>query len=193
MNYTDKQLLDKVKSLPDFKYIPEDYWAIFVRSKADKPDAFDDYCFLYKGEKFITYSTCTTNPGAPILTGGWKKYTSKGAALIKVNQWMYRCFKFGLHAGKMRALRQIKNIWYHRDNNNNNKAEEIGNAEFALYNTNIHSNSYSLFQKIKIKMGQIIGNWSAGCLVLNQQEPYEKMINLTEKQPDFTAVIISEF
>ena len=106
---------------------------------------------------------------------------------------MYGCFKFGLHAGKMRALRQIKNIWYHRDNDNDNKAEELGKPELALYNTNIHSNSYKLFQKIKIIMGTKIGLWSAGCLVLNQQEPYEKIINLTEKQADFTAVIIDEF
>jgi hypothetical protein len=42
-------------------------------------------------------------------------------------------------------------------------------------------------------MGTIIGLWSAGCLVLNQQKPYEDLINLTEKQPNFTAVIIDEF
>jgi hypothetical protein len=193
MNYTDEQLLNKVKSLPDFQYIPQDYWAIFVASKGDKPDAFDDYCFVYKAEKFQFLSTCTTNPGVPILTGGWKKYTKTGAALIKRNQWMYGCFKFGLHAGKMRALRQIKNIWYHRDNDNDNKSEQLGKPEFALYNTNIHSNSYKLFQKVKVIMGTIIGLWSAGCLVLNQQKPYEDLINLTEKQPNFTAVIIDEF
>lgn len=193
MNYTDKQILDKVKSLPDYKGIPQDYWGVFIASKADTPDAFDDWFFLYKGEKFILRSTCTTNPGLPILKGGWKKYTSKGAALIKRNQWMYGAFKFGLHAGKMRALRQIKNIWYHRDADNDSKAEELGKPEFALYNTNIHSNSYNLFQKIVVKMGTAIGLWSAGCMVLNQQVPYENLINLTEKQPSFTAVIIDEF
>ena len=31
-NYTDKQLLDRVKSLESFKEIPDDYWLIFVRS-----------------------------------------------------------------------------------------------------------------------------------------------------------------
>lgn len=193
MNYSDKQLLDKVKSLPDFKYIPKDYWIIFVRSKADGFDIFDDYAFVYKGEDFQFLSTCTTNPGGPILLGGWKKYTKAGAAVIKSNQWMYDAFKFGLHAGKMRALRQVKDFFYHRDANNDKHTDETSKVEKAIYNTNIHCNSYSVFQKIKITMGRIIGGWSAGCLVLNEQKPYENLINLTEKQPFVTAVLLKEF
>jgi hypothetical protein len=193
MNYSDKQLLDKVKSLPDFQYTPQDYWLIFVRSKADLFDQFDDYAFLYKGEKFIDYSSCTTNPGGPILTGGWKKYTKSGAAVIKSNQWMYKSFKYGLHAGKMRALRQIKEFLYHRDANNDQHTDETSKVEKAIYNTNIHFDDYNIFHKIKLVVKKFIGLWSAGCLVFNKQDFYENMINLTEKQESVTAVIIKEF
>jgi len=53
-NYTDEQLLSRVKSLPNFKSIPTDYWILGVRSNEDTPDAFDDKFYIYKGEQFIT-------------------------------------------------------------------------------------------------------------------------------------------
>jgi hypothetical protein len=49
-NYTDKQLLDKVKSLSTFTHIPESLWVLGVRSTADMPDEFDDKFYIFRGE-----------------------------------------------------------------------------------------------------------------------------------------------
>ena len=61
--YTDKQILDRVKSLPSFQFIPSDYWLCGIRSTEDKSDNYDDKFYLFKGEKFIMVTSGTTNPG----------------------------------------------------------------------------------------------------------------------------------
>jgi len=55
--YTDKQLLDKVKSLESFEDYPKGYWILAVRSKDDIPNEFDDKFYIYKGTEFITVTT----------------------------------------------------------------------------------------------------------------------------------------
>ena len=41
-SYTDKQLLEKAKSLPSFKQIPANYWLLGVQSNEDKFNVFVD-------------------------------------------------------------------------------------------------------------------------------------------------------
>ena len=108
-NYTDKQLLDKVKSLPSFKQIPKDYWILGVQSNEDKFNEFDDKFYLFNGEKFVMVTTGTTNAG---LTGlkNYNTYNPEGCAVIKTNEWYYSLWSTGLHRGKMRALRQATPI-----------------------------------------------------------------------------------
>lgn len=191
--YTDKQLLDKVKSLSSFNHIPNDYWILGVRSEEDAFNEFDDKIYLFKGEEFILVTSCTTNPGGPALLGGFKKYNKNGAAIIKSNEWYYDTFKYGLHNGKMPALRQVKSMLYYRDKDLDKKAEEEGIIESAIYNTNIHFNSYSVFDKVKLSIKQYIGEWSYGCIVLNEQEKYKKIIELTKPQIRTSFVLLKEF
>lgn len=191
--YTDKQLLDKVKSLSSFNHIPNDYWLLAIRSDEDAFNEFDDKIYLFKGEEFILVTSCTTNPGGPALLGGFKKYNKNGAAIIKSNEWYYDTFKYGLHNGKMPALRQVKSMLYYRDKDLDKKAEEEGTIESAIYNTNIHFNSYSVFDKVKLSIKQYIGEWSYGCIVLNEQEKYKKIIELTKPQIRTSFVLLKEF
>lgn len=199
-SYTDQQLLDRAASLEDFKTFPKGRFFIFVRSNEDTPNVYDDKAYLYDGSTdiptFIGVASCTTNPGTPALTGGFKKFNKKGAALIKANQWCYNAFFYGLHRGKMPALRQRLPIWYHRDGDMDNKSEELGEPEYAVYYTNIHSNTYKYFDKV-VKM--FIGGWSYGCIVINARKKYITWINWFKakqksgEQKYVSACILEEF
>ena len=101
--YTDSQLLDKVKSLPDYKGIPQGHWILGVRSLEDKPDAFDDKFYHFIGETFRQVIKGTTNPGVTILKS-FGKFNPSGAAVVKSDEWYYDLWKFGKHHGKVDAL-----------------------------------------------------------------------------------------
>lgn len=192
-NYTTKELLKYVKELPSFEGYPAGYWLLAVRSNEDLFDIFDDKVYFFKGTTFILVTSCTTNPGGPSLLGGWKKYNKLGAAVIKSNEWYYEGLKYGLHNGKMPALRQVKNFKYYRDGNNDKKVDEVGTIYEAIYNTNFHFNSYNVFDKVKNAVKSLIGEWSAGCIVCNEEDDYEEIINLTRNQKSVGLCLIKEF
>lgn len=62
-NYTDQQILDKIKTLPKFKHFPTNYWIVGIRSNEDANDIFDDKFYFFKGEEFISVTSGTTNKG----------------------------------------------------------------------------------------------------------------------------------
>lgn len=177
-SYTEKQLLDRVKSLPDFKHIPEDYWPLFVRSNEDEFDKFDDKVYLFKGSKFIFVTSCTTNKGA------------HGTAVIKSNQWLYDGFIYGLHKGKMKCLRQNKPFWFYRDNNNDQKTDETGHLYFENIQTQFHGSTYH--EGVDVKREEI-GLWSEGCIVANINKDYEKITALVKDQSVVSGCLIKEF
>lgn len=191
--YTDKELLDKVKTINGFKSIPKSYWLLAVRSQEDTFNAFDDKVYLFNGTKCELVTSCTTNPGGPALLGGWKKYSKAGAAIIKSDEWYYDIYKYGLHNGKLPALRQAGKMKYYRDKNNDKKADEVGNVEEAIYYTNFHFNSYRVFDRIKNAVSNLIGEWSYGCIVCNEEDKYESIITKTKSQTSVTICLIKEF
>lgn len=205
MRYTDQQLLERVKTLPGFKDYPKGYWFIAVRNREDIYDQFDDRMYMYKGKEFILESDCTTNPGGPILKGGWKNYTKNGAAIIVADEIYYDTYQASgtkdsngnivrKHHDKMNCLRQIKNLKYYRDTDNDKYTDESGPIYLGNYSTNIHFNNYSVFQKIKLAVKKFVGEWSAGCIVLNEQEPYETMYKLCKEYgKPVTLALLKEF
>jgi hypothetical protein len=96
-SYTTDQLLDRVEELKSFKTIPLGYWIVGVRSNEDAPNKYDDKFYLFNGEQFVKVVTGTTNPGTPILQGGYLKYNKVGAAVVKSNEWYYDVWAYGLH------------------------------------------------------------------------------------------------
>jgi hypothetical protein len=188
--YTDNQLLDKVKSLPSFKGIPQNYWILGVRSSADLPDKFDDKFYLFNKEKFIMVTSGTTHPGVSILKKGYLRYNTLGAA-VAVPQWYYTLWVYGLHKGKMPALLQLgSSISVYRDGNNNDKSEVTNIIQKGYFGINFHANSYDLKSTI-IKEG--IGGWSAGCQVVNDLVKYTKIIDTVKPQKNVTFCLIDEF
>jgi hypothetical protein len=198
--YTSDQLLKRVKSLPSFKEIPKDRWIIGVRSNEDASDTYDDKFYEFEGEEFIRVVTGTTNPGKPVLIGGFKKYNKRGGAVVVADHWYYRLWTFGLHRGKMRALIQLgAQVLINRDGNLNLKSEDQGNHEWGWFGINYHSNTYDWsIASLKI-VRWIIGDWSAGCQVINDRIGYKDQMDYYEKakkegkQMYVTYVLLDEF
>lgn len=187
-NYTDEQLLNRVKELKSFIRIPNDYWILGVQSKEDKFNEFDDKFYLFKGEKFIMVTTGTTNAG---LTGlkNYETYNSEGCAVIKTDEWYYTLWRPGLHNGKMRALKQYSAIKYYRDWNKNDKAEEIGKMREGIIGINFHTASYQPYNVIT----RLIGGWSTGCQVANNTADYYKILDYIGNQDVVSYCLIKEF
>lgn len=176
--YTDAQLLERVKKIHGFKYIPVNYWLIFVRSNEDAFNLFDDKVYLFKDDKCIMVTSCTTNKGA------------SGSAVIKSDQWLYEGFINGLHKNKMECLRQNKSFEYYRDYNGDKKTDETGSIVKGNFQTQFHGSTYNKGSK---KILLTIGEWSRGCIVCNVNEDYEKIISLTREQKIVTGCLIKEF
>jgi hypothetical protein len=189
--YNDKELLNKVKSLPSFKSVPQGYWILGIRSNEDAANKFDDKFYLFNGELFVTVTTGTTNPGTPILEGGFLKYNKLGAAVLKANEWYYDVWTYGLHMGKMPALKQVGNFIVFRDGDGDEKSEEIGiPIKGSGYGINFHAATYdSNFKGLQ----ENIGNWSAGCQVVNNKQKHLEIIKLVKPQKKVTYVLLNEF
>lgn len=198
-NYTDKELLDKVKSLPSYKHIPSGRWLLGVRSSEDTFNTYDDKIYEFEGEEFIRVVTGTTNAGGGILLGGYKKYNSKGTAILKSNEWYYNVWQFGYRRGAP-ELKQLGNrVKIYRDGNNNEKAEEIGEITEGYFGINYHTNTFDLrLSNLKV-LKWLIGSWSAGCQVTNNRSVYAKQMKhfkelyRSGKQKFVTYCLISEF
>lgn len=177
-SYTDEQLLDRVRELDGYAYIPEDLWLIFVRSNEDAFDRFDDKVYLFQGETFITVTSCTTNKGA------------HGSAVIRSDQWLYDGFIYGLHKGKMECLRQNLPFEFYRDHNKDERTDEEGELFFENIQTQFHGSTYR--EGVDVKRDKI-GRWSEGCIVCNDNLAYEEIIDLTKEQSIVTGCLIKEF
>ncbi len=199
-SYTDQELLQKVKSLPNFKKIPKQRWILGVRSKVDTYNTYDDKFYEFEGEKFIRVVSGTTNAGGGILRGGFLKYNKKGTAILKADEWYYNVWSYGLHKGKMPALKQIgRKVKVFRDKNMNKKSEEIGKIELGWFGINYHTNTYDFSLKNIKVINWLIGYWSAGCMVINDRKKYLEQIEYYKKayqdgkQIMVTFCLINEF
>lgn len=177
-NYTDSQLLERVKTLSDFRFIPKDYWNLWIRSSEDEFDAFDDKRYLFKGIEFIMVTSCTTNKGG------------HGTAVVKTDQWLYDGFIFGLHRGRMECLRQNKPFYFYRDYNMDKKTDETGELFFQNIQTQYHTITYNKGSKVS---RYNIGLWSAGCLVDNINADYEKTMRLVSHTKPVSGCILKEW
>ena len=193
MKYSDAALLGRMESLSGYNGIPKDYHIVCVRRKIYEFDIFNDKLYLFKGEKFILATTCTTVAGGPALLGGWKKVNKKGVAVILADKIYYNSLSYGLHNGKMPALRQIRSFFYASDNNNDKKIDTNNGIEYSIRNTNLHFNSYNVFDKIINPIKRTIGSWSYGCIVCNNEMGYVNLITLTKSQKEVTLTLLNEF
>lgn len=185
--FTDKDLLDRVKALATFNGWPNGPLDIWVRSKADEFDAFDDKAFTYecygeaKPPKFIMVRNGTTNAGSYGLKH-FEEYNHLGCAILKSDTIVYGSHAYGLHKGKP-AYVEVKGFPYFRDNNRNDRAEEIGPEYHDIIAANVH------------RAGQnstVIKNWSVACLVTANLDKFLKWMAFMNKRP-LTVCILKEW
>jgi len=188
-SYTDKQLLERVKSLGNYIGIPTEHWILGVRSVEDAANSFDDKFYLFKGEQFIWVTSGTTNPGTPTLKQ-FEKVNKNGAAVLKSDQWYYDVWKFGKHNGKVDALLQLgAAVQVYRDTDKDDDSEEQGKLDTGYFGINFHPNTYDLSKP----SGTSIGWWSAGCQVVNNVTKYKEFIKLCKPQKFTSYCLINEF
>jgi len=192
MYYTAKELVTRVKQLDSYKNIPEGYWLCAIRKAPEeqKPNEFNDIVYLMKGIEIVMDAACTTVPGLPALKGGFKKYNKNGAAVIKADIFYYDVYGYGLHSGKMPALRQKGKMFYHRDGDLDSMAEEIGPTYNQNAYTNFHAATYKAGNAVIQKW---IGHWSYGCIVAPNRIEYDKIISTVKNQHRVSMVILNEF
>lgn len=193
MYYVASELVERVKQLKDYKGIPKGYWIIGIRNPEDHPDKFDDMFYLMKDEELIYETTGTTNPGLPILKGGFKKYNKDGAAVVESDRIYYGVWQYGLHLGYMPALKQTGgNITVWRDGDSDHLSEEQGKKTTGMYGINFHTATKSYLGNI---IKNLIGGWSAGCQVCNNTKEYMQIINTIKnsKQKNITYCLLKEF
>lgn len=185
--YTDKQLLDRVEQIGGI--IPNKGKALIigVQSTEDSFNLFDDKFYLFNGPDFMMVSTGTTNAGKTALKS-FDQYDLTGAAVWQTDQWCPDVFEPGLHKQKMRALRQVEPITYYRDNDKDNKAEQIGVPRREIIYANMHGVSYDENSEL---IKEEINGWSFACQVWNNMSKYWKMIDFTwdlDKRVDYALL-----
>lgn len=158
--FTDSEVLARVAGLPTFRGFPEGPMDVWIRSRADAFDRFDDKAFTYecRGDRepprFILARDGTTNAGAYGLKN-FKRYNTLGCAVLRSDVIVYGSHVHGLHKGQP-AYVQAKGFPYFRDRNRDRRCDEAGPEYHDMIGANIH------------RAGQrstVIGNWSTGCLV----------------------------
>jgi hypothetical protein len=191
-SYTDRELLDRTKSLPTFRGFPTGYFVIYVRSNEDAYDSFDDKKYTYYFEegmstpRFIRVDTCTTNTGSYGLLK-FSNYTkADGAAILQGDHMVYDAFVRGKSKGR-NAYRENKAWGHYRDGNKDKKVDTVGDVIYEKIYAHIHrtKSRYNIINKIY--------NQSVGCLVDNNIEAFEEWFKMLDGQKYLTAVILNEF
>ena len=197
--YNDKDILNRIASLPSFKGYPKGFYIVGIQSEEDAFNRYDDKFYLYRNDgpeytkdanlqKFILVTSGTTNAGANGLLK-YDSYNNEGYAVLKTNEVYYYVWRYGLHRGKMRALKQVRAFLISRDGDKDTKVEE-GKSVPAIVGINFHFNSYNLSTP---EVKEIIGGWSLGCQVCNIATDYNKIIDLVKPQKDVSYILLKEF
>lgn len=180
-NYTIDELKNEFKK-HNYEF-PNHLHLVGIRSRANKPNEFDDLIAVINNNE-ITWYTCTTNPGTHWLLN---LLNPKGAALLKPGQYL-NTWQLGLHQGKYQALTQCKNVTVFRDGDKDNIAEESKVTETGIFGINIHRANEKLVSKL-------IDKWSAGCQVLNNPQQFNELLTKCKQSglKQFTYTLLNEF
>ncbi|HEV7698654.1 MAG TPA: hypothetical protein VGO43_00350 [Pyrinomonadaceae bacterium] len=186
--YTDAEIIKRIEGLPTFAGWKKGVYDVWIRSKADAYDAFDDKAFTYEvnadGEqpKFLLARNGTSNAGSYGLKH-FSVYNHLGCAVLKSDAMVYGSHVYGLHKGKKPAYVQRQGFPYFRDANRNERAEEIGPEHNDVIGANIHRAGVN---------STVIKNWSVACLVTANEAKFLQFLSVCKKRP-VTLVVLREF
>lgn len=190
MKYTDEQIIKRVEShARGFEGWKKGVYDIWVRSAADIMDSFDDKVYTFEVDsdgaipEFRMVCTGTSNAGSYGLKQ-FQKYNPEGCAVLESDRIVYNSHALGTHKG-YKAYRQIKGFPYYRDNDRDDKAEEIGPVHNDIILANCH--------RAAVKgISTRIYNWSVACLVRNNSEQWFGWLAYMNGRP-LTVGILKEF
>ena len=188
-------LLRRCKDLGYAIFLKHNYDLNLVacRSPSRESGKFDDvFHVIYRmGDRYIQESyPCTTDAGLY-----WMRNPSRveGTAILVAGQYR-NVYKLDLHAGKYLALCQRNGpVRVYRDNNRDHildhDPETIQEGYFGI---NIHRAARS-------SVVEDVGKYSAGCMVIQEPDDFDRLIALAKKQRDqlgfhtFAGVYIHSF
>jgi hypothetical protein len=200
--YKDKELLNRLKTLENYKGLPDGYFIIGVRSEEDTYNTYDDKFYVYfkhpitEDVSFQEVLTGTTHPGGDVLSGGFLRFNKVGAAVLKSDYCHYDMWKPVYRSSRGWELRQATPTYVYRDGDKDKLSEEIGEPIYGNYGINWHTNTFKYYNAV-IKW--TIGAWSAGCQVTNMRESFVRWVKLFKKRYDsnkqkrITYFLLKEF
>lgn len=194
MKFTDAQLISRVEShAHGFNGWCKGIYDIWVRSKTDAPDRFDDKVYTFEckkdGEKpvFVMVCTGTSHSGVYYQKNPMNR---KGCGILCADTLVYNSHAKGFHKpatyGKSHpAYRQVKGFPYTRDNDKDGKAENYGTIYYDVISAHCH-------RAKKNGKGYAIGRNSAACLVRDNYAEFVKWFAFMNGRP-LSVAILSEF
>ena len=190
--YTDKELIDRVVShARGFDGWRKGVYDIWVRRTVDRDvmDAFDDKVYTFNvpekdaTPEFRMVCTGTSHAGSYGLKQ-FQKYNSLGCAVLQSNRIVYASHVYGFHKG-YRAYQQARSWPHYRDNDRDNRAEEIGPVHEGIIGANCHR-AAAVGESIRIY------NWSVACLVRNKANQFYAWMAYMDKRP-LNGTILTEW
>ena len=190
MKYTDEQIIKRVETYAEgFEGWKPGVYDVWLRSRADVTDAFDDKAYTFSvasdgaAPEFRMVCTGTTNAGSYGLKR-FHEYNPLGCAVLQADRIVYESHLFGRHKNYA-AYRQARPFPYYRDNDRDDKAEEIG----AIYQDIIFANCHRAAERGESVR---IYNWSVACLVRNRANQWFAWLAYMNKRP-LSVCILKEF
>jgi hypothetical protein len=190
MRYTDNQLIERVETAAlGFDGWKVGMYDIWVRSRADVMDAFDDKVYTFEvlrpDERPVFRMVCTgTSHAGSYGLKRFHEYNRLGCAVLKSDVIVYNSHEYGRHKNYI-AYRQAKPFPYTRDNDRDDKAENYGQVYWDI----IFANCHRAAQKGE---STSIYNWSVACLVRNKAFQWYAWMDLMNKRP-LSVSILNEF
>lgn len=177
MNYSRSQV---VRHIQELGYPIYDFTIIGVRSRADKPNEFDDRIYCITPLRFHSFAA-TTNPGTHWLLN---LLNPKGAAVLKPGLYWYQ---LGTHKDYP-ALVQASAVTVFRDRNKDNKSDASGVEDVGWFGINIHRASATAVSKF-------VDKWSAGCQVIANPADFKILMDECRGsgKNKFPYILVNEF
>lgn len=189
--YNDKDIIDRVASLPSFRGWADGWYEIWIRENRTPAnyDRFCDKAYTYEvigGVPIFRMVRMGTSTAGSFGLQNFATYNSRGCAVLKSDQMVYGSHAYGLHKGKKPAYRQVKGFPYFRDNDKDKRAEEIGVEYNEPIGANIHRAG---------PMSMFIRNWSVACLVTQAESAFLKWLNMlvAAGKPLLNVAILKQF
>jgi len=146
---------------------------IGVRSKDRQADTFNDLlcvAFEQKNEPVLKTYPITTDPGVFYRK---RPINAHGTAILAPGHYP-KCWTFGAHRGKYRALVQRGPMTVYRDNDKDGLIDDGLPAETGYFGINLH---YASVNNYTMR----VDHFSAGCQVFQRKDDFGEVMDLAGK------------